>query len=83
MKGRWTRESDAPLDVSGDEDAGAVPARARVALPPKPAVGALLAGLLAMVLIVVIGNLVGAQEVLQQGKTAATFDYFTAPTRDP
>jgi YYY domain-containing protein len=80
-EGSGDEGADAPLDVPVDEAEEAAPARARVALPPKPAISALLAGVLATILIVVIGNLVGAQEVLQQGRTAANFDYFTLPTR--
>lgn len=57
------------------------PVRRRVALPPRPALSALLAGLLGSVLMAVIGNMVGAQQVLQQGKTAADFDYFWVMTR--
>lgn len=73
--------ADSVPDVPPDDIESAAPARPRIALPPKPAISALVAGVLATILIVVIGNLVGAQEVLQQGRTAANFDYFTAPTR--
>src|SRR5205814_5676316 len=84
--------SSATVDLSGEEGGeqaapavapsnGEAPERPRIVLPAKPAAGALLAGLLAAVMVAVMGNLVGAQEVFQQHKTFSDFDYFTAPTR--